>query len=315
MKGVVTKSTGTWYQVYIYDRDLEISSRLKGIFRLAGNRDTNPVSVGDMVHLETEEGDYVISEIEDRKNYIIRQSPKHRALRHIIASNIDQAIIVASISRPRTSNGFIDRFLVTSEAYRIPSIIIFNKTDLYSEKDQIVLEDWSTTYRNIGYQVIETSTINHTGIENLKELLKGKRSLFSGHSGVGKSSILNSIEPDLDLRTNTISEKHEKGMHTTTFSELFRIQSLNAEIIDTPGIKEFGVLEMKDYELKDFFKEFVPYLNQCKFNNCLHKNEPNCAVREALELGKISTWRYQNYLNILDDIDEISETWSLKKKN
>lgn len=315
MRGIVKKSTGNWYQIYIYDKKIEIAARLKGLFRLAGNRDTNPVSVGDMVRIETEENDYVIAEIEDRKNYIIRQSPKHRALRHVIASNIDQAVIVASISYPRTSNGFIDRFIITSEAYRIPSIIVFNKIDIYSEKDKKLLQDWTETYRSIGYEVIETSTYDRTGIDELTEVLKNKRTLFSGHSGVGKSSLLNAIEPSLELRTNEISEKHEKGMHTTTFSELFQIEALHAEIIDTPGIKEFGVLQMEEHELKDFFREFIPYLNQCKFHNCLHKNEPNCKVREALEAGKISSWRYKNYLNILDDIHELSESWDLKKRS
>jgi ribosome biogenesis GTPase len=314
MQGVVTKSTGSWYEVFLKEEKTTISARLLGIFRLDQSRDTNPVAVGDFVTIDREMDDFVISKIADRKNYIIRQSPKHRVLRHVIASNLDQAIVVASISKPRTSNGFIDRFLVSSEAYHIPSIIVFNKVDIYSEKDKQTLENWSATYQKAGYKILMTSTYTGEGIEELKEILRNKRSLFSGHSGVGKSSLLNSVEPSLDLRTNEISAKHEKGMHTTTFSELFRIENLNAEIIDTPGIKEFGVLQMEDYELKDFFIEFLPYLNQCKFHNCLHIREPDCMVRDAIEKGEIAGWRHQNYLNILDDIRDQSAAWELKKR-
>lgn len=315
MQGIITKSTGTWYQVYIPDKKAELSARLKGIFRTEGNRDTNPIAVGDSVTIEIELDDYVIASIEERKNYVIRQSPKRKALRHIIASNIDLAVVVAAIKRPRTSTGFIDRFLVTTEAYRIPTLIIINKVDDLTDKEKTILEDWVETYESISYDVLTTSTITGQGVEELKDLLKNKRSLFSGHSGVGKSSLLNCIEPSLDLRTGEISKIHEKGMHTTTFSELFRLEKLNAEIIDTPGIKEFGVLHTEDYEVKDFFKEFVPYLNQCKFHNCMHINEPDCIVLEALEEGKISPWRYQNYLGILEDIKEQGSSWELKKRD
>lgn len=314
MQGVVTKSTGSWYQVYIYDQDIEIDARLKGIFRLDGYRDTNPVSVGDSVTIENEEGDYVIAKIEDRKNYVIRQSPKHRAMRHIIASNIDMAAVVVSISKPRTSTGFIDRFLVTTEAYRVPALLVINKIDDLSKKDNEIYHHWIEIYQKIGYPVLATSTYTGEGIDELKDFLKGKRTLFSGHSGVGKSSLLNAIDPSLELRTNEISGKHDKGMHTTTFSELLRVKSIDAEIIDTPGIKEFGVLNIKDFELKDFFREFVPYLNQCKFANCMHINEPNCAVDTAIRAGEISLFRYQNYLNILEDIREMSKEWELKKR-
>lgn len=315
MQGIITKSTGTWYQVYIPDKKAELSARLKGIFRTEGNRDTNPIAVGDIVTIEIELDDYVIASIEERKNYVIRQSPKRKALRHIIASNIDLAVVVAAIKRPRTSTGFIDRFLVTTEAYRIPTLIIINKVDDLTDKEKTILEDWVETYESIGYDVLTTSTITGQGVEELKDLLKNKRSLFSGHSGVGKSSLLNCIEPSLDLRTGEISKIHEKGMHTTTFSELFRLEDIQAEIIDTPGIKEFGVLHTEDYEVKDFFKEFVPYLNQCKFHNCMHINEPDCKVLEALEDGKISPWRYQNYLGILEDIKEQGSSWELKKRD
>ena len=315
MKGVIIKSTGTWYQVYLQDKDMEISARLKGIFRTEGNRDTNPIAVGDLVSIETELGDYVISEIDERKNYVIRQSPKRKALRHIIASNIDLAIVVAAIKRPRTSTGFIDRFLVSTEAYRIPSLIIVNKVDDLSEKEQTVLHDWKVTYSEIDYKVISTSTITGEGIDELRTTIQNKRCLFSGHSGVGKSSILNQLDPSLELKIGAISKVHEKGMHTTTFSELFRLEKYNAEIIDTPGIKEFGVLHMEDYEVKDFFREFIPHLNQCKFHNCLHINEPNCKVLEAMHTGHISPWRYRNYLGIIEDIREQAKSWELKKRD
>lgn len=315
MKGVITKSTGTWYQVYIPEKNAELSARLKGIFRTEGNRDTNPIAVGDTVTIEIELDDYVIASIEDRKNYVIRQSPKRKALRHIIAANIDLAVVVAAIKRPRTSTGFIDRFLVSTEAYRIPTLIVINKVDDLSGKEKAILDDWVETYTTVGYTVLTSSTITGQGIEELKHILKNKRTLFSGHSGVGKSSLLNSIDPSLELRVGEISKIHEKGMHTTTFSELFRLKDLNAEIIDTPGIKEFGVLHTEDYEVKDFFKEFVPHLNQCKFHNCMHINEPECKVLEALEEGKISNWRYQNYLSILEDIKEQGSSWELKKRD
>jgi ribosome biogenesis GTPase / thiamine phosphate phosphatase len=314
MQGVVTKSTGSWYQVYIYKKDIEIDARLKGIFRLSGIRDTNPVTVGDTVTIENEEGDYVIAKIDDRKNYVIRQSPKHKAMRHIIASNIDLAAVVVSISKPRTSTGFIDRFLVTTEAYRVPALLVINKVDDLTNKDEEIFKIWKNTYTEIGYQVLATSTYTGEGIDELKNVISNKRTLFSGHSGVGKSSLLNTIEPSLDLRTNEISGKHDKGMHTTTFSELFRLSSINAEIIDTPGIKEFGVLAMLDYELKDYFKEFIPYLNQCKFDNCMHINEPQCAVDTAIREGKIALSRYQNYLNILENIRDQAKGWELKKR-
>lgn len=314
MKGIVTKSTGTWYHVYIKEKDMELSARLKGIFRTEGLRDTNPISVGDSVTIDTELGDYVIAEIDERKNYVIRQSPKHKALRHIIAANIDLAAVVVSIGRPRTSTGFIDRYLATTEAYRIPSLIIINKIDDLNAKENNIYQEWLAVYRSIGYDVVGTSTYTGEGIDEVKNIIQNKRTLFSGHSGVGKSSILNALDANLGLRIGNISKVHEKGMHTTTFSELFWLPQLNAEIIDTPGIKEFGVLQMEDYELKDYFKEFVPYLNRCKYHNCLHINEPECMVIEAVETGKIAPWRYANYLNILEDIQEQSKHWEIKKR-
>lgn len=315
MKGVVIKFTGIWYQVYIYEKDIELAARLKGIFRTEGSRDTNPIAVGDIVSIETELGDYVISEIEPRKNYVIRQSPKRKAMRHIIAANIDLAVVVGAIKKPRTSTGFIDRFLVSTEAYRIPTMIVINKVDDLREKDRAILNDWVATYTKIGYSVLCTSTITGEGIEELKQIIANKRILFSGHSGVGKSSLLNQLDPALDLKTGDISKVHEKGMHTTTFSEMFRLKDYHAEIIDTPGIKEFGILHTEEHELKDFFREFTPYLNQCKFHNCLHLNEPECKVIEAIRAGHISPWRYGNYLGILEDIRDQSKSWELKKRD
>lgn len=314
MKGIVTKSTGNWYQVYSASIKSIVSARLKGVFRLENSNDTNPIAVGDEVTLEAENGDYIISQISPRKNYIVRQSPKHRAARHIIASNLDQAILVACLSKPRTSTGFIDRFLVTAEAYNIPVTIVVNKLDLYSPEELETLKEWEYTYKKMGYQFIETSIETGVGIDALEEVMKNKRSLLAGHSGVGKSSLMNQIDPDLDLRTNSISKMHQKGMHTTTFAELYFINKINAEIIDTPGIKEFGILAIEKYELKNFFKEFVPFLNLCKFDNCLHINEPNCALISALQKGEIAPWRYQNYINIIEDIGEQAKNWELKKR-
>lgn len=314
MKGIVTKSTGSWYQIYVSTLSTIISARLKGIFRLEGSHDTNPIAVGDEVTIDTENGDYVISKISERKNYIVRQSPKHKAARHIIASNLDQAILVVCLSQPRTSTGFIDRFLVTAEAYNIPTVLVINKLDLYKQKDLETIEEWKYTYSNLGYKVIETSIETGVGIDELKKELSQKRSLLSGHSGVGKSSLMNQIDPNLDLRTNVISKMHQKGTHTTTFAELFFIPNIDAEIIDTPGIKEFGILAIEKYELKNFFREFTPFLNQCKFDNCMHINEPNCSVLQALEESHIAPWRYQNYLNILEDIGKQAKDWELKKR-
>ena len=211
MQGIITKSTGTWYQVYIQDKDAEISARLKGIFRMEGNRDTNPIAVGDHVHIETELGDYVIAAIDERKNYVIRQSPKRKALRHIIASNIDLAIVVAAIKRPRTSTGFIDRFLVSTEAYRIPTLIIINKVDDLNDKEELILKDWRDTYTKVGYTTLCTSTITGQGMDEVKTLISDKRCLFSGHSGVGKSSILNQLDLNLALKTGEISKVHARS--------------------------------------------------------------------------------------------------------
>ena len=297
MKGVVVKFTGIWYQVYIYEKDLELEARLKGIFRTEGSRDTNPIAVGDIVSIETELGDYVISKIEPRKNYVIRQSPKRKAMRHIIAANIDLAVVVGAIKKPRTSTGFIDRFLVSTEAYRIPTMIVINKVDDLRDKDPAILNDWINTYSKIGYTVLCTSTVTGEGIEELKQIIANKRILFSGHSGVGKSSLLNELDPSLNLKIGDISKAY------------------HAEIIDTPGIKEFGILHTEEHELKDFFREFTPYLNQCKFHNCLHLNEPDCKVIEAIRAGHISPWRYGNYLGILEDIREQSKSWELKKRD
>lgn len=313
MEGVIIRSTGSWYNVWCQSITSEIMARLKGSFRQDESKFTNPIAVGDIVVLTYENGDYIIDQIKERRNYIVRQSPKHRLAKHIIASNLDQAALIVSINKPRTSSGFIDRFITTAEAYNIPIVLIINKIDLYkSEKDNAILEEWMQTYTNLGYNVIATSAEEKVGLNELKNALVGKQTLFSGHSGVGKSSLLNAIDPSLNLRTNVISKVHEKGMHTTTYAEMFFSKELNANFIDTPGIKEFGVLAIEKHELKYYFREMAALLNQCKFDDCLHINEPQCKVMELWNEDKIADFRYQNYRNILDDIISQNDSWERK---
>jgi ribosome biogenesis GTPase / thiamine phosphate phosphatase len=311
MKGIVYKSTGSWYLVKCENGDM-VDARIKGAFRQDQLRTTNPIAVGDHVVMEVEGKDHTISVIEKRQNYMIRQSPKHRTARHIIASNIDLLCIIASIYQPRTSSGFIDRCLVTAEAYHIPCMIVFNKVDLLRVKDKDALSEWTQTYIECGYEVLHTSTEDEKSIDDLKQKLSNKSTLFTGHSGVGKSTLLNIICPDLDLRTNIISSVHNKGMHTTTFAEMLEIDE-NSTAIDTPGIKEFGVLDIEKNELGGLFPEFRKYLCNCKFNNCTHTSEPQCAVRSAVESAELSTERYINYLNILEDLDSALKNWELNK--
>lgn len=310
MKGQVYKSTGNWYQVKKQDGQF-IQARIKGVFRLDHTRATNPIAVGDFVQLAYENGDWLIDAIEDRNNYFLRESPKNRTARHIIAANMDQIIVLACMAKPRTSSGFIDRCLVTAQAYRVPAVVIFNKTDLYREKENNLMHAWMVTYRKIGVEVIQTSVVTEQHIDQVGSILKNKVSLLIGHSGAGKSSLVNKIDPSLDLRTGEISEVHEKGKHTTTFAEMFDLSGGGA-VIDTPGIKEFGLLDIEKQELGHFFPEFVSVMHQCKFNNCLHVSEPQCAVIEAVRKGDISEVRYLNYLNMLEDIEEGMEKWELK---
>lgn len=299
MTGIVTKSTGSNYLVRLQENRI-VSCKLKGKIRLDDRKTTNPVTVGDKVEVElmnSEEG--VISSILPRKNYIIRKSINLSKQAHIIASNLDQAILIATLVEPRTSLGFIDRFLITAEAYDIPAILIFNKCDNLNKELLEVQKEIMMIYEAIGYPCYAISSLNEADIEKIKPILKHKITLISGHSGVGKSTFINALQPSLKLKTGEISAAHSKGTHTTTFAELHHLD-FDADIIDTPGIKELGLVEMKKEEVGHYFPEIRKYMNNCRFNNCLHVNEPKCAVREAVEKGEISPERYESYLKILD---------------
>ena len=306
MKGVVLKSTGSWYQVRSFESGELFNCRIKGKFRVAGIKSTNPIAVGDLVHFHLEdhqEGQGIISAIQDRKNYIVRKSVNLSKQVHIIASNMDQALLVTTLAQPVTSTGFMDRFLSTAEAYSIPTIIVFNKIDLYDEEEMMELEYREAVYSSIGYKVLKTSAMQGIGLEKLKEELKDKTTLLSGHSGVGKSTLVNAVEPNLDLRTGTVSLSHRKGQHTTTFAEMHPLR-MGGDVIDTPGIKGFGMVNMKKEEISHFFPEIFALSEQCRFHNCMHLNEPECAVKSALEENKIAPTRYESYLNQLNDYDE-----------
>lgn len=303
MEGVVTKSTGSWYTVRTAEGQY-IACRIKGKFRLDGVKHTNPVAVGDHVHFDLEErsGEGIIRHIEPRKNYMIRKASNLSKQTHIIASNLDQAMLVASIVHPGTSLGFIDRFLLTAEAYHIPAVIVFNKSDLCKGPLEGVLHDTVDMYRGIGYTCITCSAIKDEHVDEVRRSLAGKTTLLSGHSGVGKSSLLNAIEPGLQLRTGAVSDYSGKGVHTTTFAEMFELSN-GGFIIDTPGIKEFGVVDIEPEELSHYFRDMLPYIGQCKFNNCKHVNEPGCAVMAAVQEGTIREERYASYLSILMNED------------
>jgi len=306
MKGVVLKSTGSWYQVRSFESGELFNCRIKGKFRVAGIKSTNPIAVGDVVHFHLEdhqEGQGIISAIQDRKNYIVRKSVNLSKQVHIIASNMDQALLVTTLAQPMTSTGFMDRFLSTAEAYSIPTIIVFNKIDLYEEEEMMELEYREAVYSSIGYKVLKTSAMQGIGLEKLKVELKDKTTLLSGHSGVGKSTLVNAVEPNLDLRTGTVSLSHRKGQHTTTFAEMHPLR-MGGDVIDTPGIKGFGMVNMKKEEISHFFPEIFALSEQCRFHNCMHLNEPECAVKSALEENKIAPTRYESYLNQLNDYDE-----------
>lgn len=303
MKGLVLKSTGSWYVVRNEDGGL-LRARLRGKFKTKGLKLSNPVAVGDHVTLELqgEEGSAVITEIAPRTNHIIRKSIHKTAHSHIIASNIDQAFLVVTLVSPRTSFGFIDRFLVTAEAYHIPVTLLFNKADLYDEDTLKYQERVRKMYKQIGYDSLVCSAAEGTGISEIQQLLDKKVTLFSGHSGVGKSTLVNALVPDLDLKTTEISAYSDKGVHTTTFAEMFEIGE-DTYLIDTPGIKELGVVDIPKEEVSHYYPEMRDLLLKCKFNNCLHLKEPGCAVREAVEAGKISLTRYDSYKSILEDED------------
>lgn len=303
MEGLVTKSTGSWYQVLTNDRQ-KYDCRIKGIFRTKGITTTNPIAVGDRVdfELEPEQGTGVITKLHPRKNYIIRKSINLSKQAQIIAANLDQAILVVTLASPRTSLGFIDRFLVTAEAYDIPAALVFNKLDLFSDEGLEILADYKAIYENIGYPCYEVSALNGTNVNQVSAIIKDKMTLFSGHSGVGKSSLINALVPELQLRTTQISEWHDKGVHTTTFAEMFELPQ-GGYIIDTPGIRELGVIDIEKNELSHFFPEMRALLNQCRFNSCRHINEPGCAVIKAVEEGEIELSRYESYLSIYNGND------------
>jgi ribosome biogenesis GTPase len=298
MEGLVTKSTGSWYQVQT-PAGQRFDCRIKGIFRTKGITTTNPIAVGDRVdfEMEPELGTGVITTLHPRKNYIIRKSINLSKQAQIIAANLDQAFLIVTLASPRTSLGFIDRFLVTAEAYDIPAALVFNKLDLFSDEGLEILSDYKAIYEKIGYPCYDVSALEGTGIEQVAELLKNKVTLFSGHSGVGKSSLINVLLPDLKLRTTEISEWHDKGMHTTTFAEMFELPQ-GGFIIDTPGIRELGIIDIEKQELGHFFPEMRALMNQCRFNSCHHINEPGCAVIKAVENGDIELSRYESYLSI-----------------
>ncbi len=311
MTGLVVKSTGSWYAVRIESGEV-IECRLKGKIRLDDRKTTNPVAVGDIVDIDRDkDGSNQITNIHPRKNYIIRKSINLSKQAHIIASNLDQAILIATLVAPRTSMGFIDRFLLTAEAYDIPAKIIFNKKDLLNEEMIELQNDMMKLYTDIGYDCFAVSSFDEKDIEFVKTLLKDRITLIAGHSGVGKSTFVNAIEVNLDLKTGDISSAHSKGMHTTTFAELFPL-SFGGDIIDSPGIKELGLVEMKKEEVGHYFPEIRSRMNDCKFNNCLHVNEPHCAVLEAVKHAEISLERYESYLGILNGEEMDWHEWEIR---
>ena len=310
MQGLVTKSTGSWYSVLNEATGERLECRLRGQFRIHGIKNTNPVIVGDRVEYDIEkDGTGVITRIETRKNYIERKSTNLSKISHLIAANIDLAFVVITLKEPRTSLGFIDRFLVAAEGFRIPVCLVFNKMDLYNEAELDVVAELSELYANIGYQVLHTSVVTGLGIDELREKISGNVCLFSGHSGTGKSAMISAIDPTLNLRTGDISKVHNKGKHTTTFAEMFPLA--DGYMVDTPGIKEFGLIQYSKEEIRDYFPEIRAYNNRCKFDDCSHTHEPGCLVQEAVENGEIAMSRYLNYLAILEADDMKLADWEL----
>jgi ribosome biogenesis GTPase / thiamine phosphate phosphatase len=303
LNGTIIKSTGSWYRV-LDDTGKEWDCRIRGKFKMDGMRSTNPLAVGDRVTFrpEPDQDTGVIIEIHDRKNHIVRKSTNLSRKSQVIAANLDQALLIATLHLPRTSTGFIDRFLINCEAYSIPACIVFNKTDLYEPEEMEMLDQFMEIYSSVGYRCLKVSALKKTGMDDLIELLQDKTTLLSGHSGVGKSTLVNAIEPGLNLKTSQISLVHLKGKHTTTFAEMFRLSG-GGFIIDTPGIKEFGLIDFEAWELSHYFPEMRELFNYCRFDNCTHVHEPGCAVKEKVESGEISPSRYHNYLNILSGED------------
>ena len=305
MEGVVYKSTGSWYLV----RDASghtWNARMKGVFKLDGITSTNPIAVGDIVDFDAEgesRDSAIITKIHDRNNYINRQSPRIKSQHHIVAANIDQSLLIATLREPRTSQGFIDRFLVACEMYHVPAVVVFNKTDLYKPAEMEKMKHLEGVYEKIGYRVLGMSIHKGEGLEDIAALLQGKTSLISGHSGVGKSSFINVVLPGMELRTRQVSGWSGKGQHTTTFAEMYDLP-FGGRIIDTPGMKEFGLVDVEKEELSGYFPEMRERLQDCQFNNCMHVNEPGCAIKEAVVNGAIDEDRYVSYFNILESLGE-----------
>ncbi|MDA8956134.1 ribosome small subunit-dependent GTPase A [Flavobacteriales bacterium] len=301
MQAVVIKSTGSWYIVKTEDGE-ELNCRIRGKFRIQGIKSTNPIVVGDQVIITQEEESFIISELLERRNYIVRKSVNLSKQTHIIASNVDQAILVATIKSPTTSTSFIDRILVAAKSYGVDVAIVFNKVDLLNKQEQLQLQDLISLYQKIGHQCFSLAILKDD-LSSLKETMKGKVNVICGHSGVGKSTLLNMIQPDLDIITQEISLQHQQGMHTTTFSEMHELD-FGAKIIDTPGIRGFGLVEINQSELCHYFPEFFALKAKCKYNNCIHVNEPNCGVKEAIENNQVAESRYKSYLSMLESDDE-----------
>jgi len=303
-KALVVRSTGSWYELMLENQSV-IKARLKGKLKLKGLKTTNPVAVGDWVLFQTDSitGDHIISDIVERKNYIIRKSPKSEHHAHIIASNIDLAIVLVTLVFPKTSIGFIDRFLVVAQSYQIPALVLINKVDMLSDPEsKEIVDDFEQIYSKAGYQTMQISALNGQGIATFLELIEGKKCLLVGHSGAGKSTLTNAIISDLQIHTQEVSQATGKGLHTTTFAQMHTVNP-NTFIIDTPGIRELGVMDINEGELAFYFPDFIPYLSKCKYNNCTHVHEPDCMVKKAVSKGKIGNSRYESYLSILANHD------------
>jgi len=306
MTGIVYKSTGSWYTVKTED-GAWYECRIKGKFRIKGIKSTNPVAVGDIVDFDldtkSDVATGVITNIRERENYIIRKSVNLSKQTHIIASNVDQVFLLITLNNPPTFTAFIDRFLITAEAYGIKAILLFNKIDTYTEDELLEIKFLAAMYREVGYECMGISALKETNVDAVKEQMEGKVNMFTGHSGVGKSTLVNAIEPNLNLKTKAISEQHMQGQHTTTFAEMYDL-SFNAKIIDTPGIKGFGIVDMEREEIGNYFPEFFALKNECKFNNCLHLEEPKCAIKEALDNDELHWSRYKSYVQIMEGDEE-----------
>lgn len=314
MTGLVYKSTGSWYSVKDEEGKFR-NARIKGVFKIDDITSTNPIAVGDAVDFESEnetEGSVIITKIHDRKNYVARQSPRAKHQHHIVAANLDQSLLLATLKDPRTSQGFIDRFLVACEMYHVPAIVVFNKTDLHKAKEWEGFERLKEVYQRVGYAVFAVSIKENSGIEEVKETLTNKTTLISGHSGVGKSTFINAVMPGADIRTQDVSGWSGKGQHTTTFAEMYDLP-FGGKIIDTPGMREFGLVDVEREELSGYFPEMRLRLNNCQFNNCQHINELDCAVKQAVIDGEIDEDRYVSYVNILESLPSASQKGKLKR--